>query len=392
VTTAAFEHVLFVHAHPDDETITTGGTIALLRERGAGVTVLTCTRGERGEVVPPELAHLSGDALAEHRAGELAEALRILGVDDQRFLGAADARMAGLPPRRYRDSGMRWGASGPIPVEDADPWSLSAADLREVAGDVATVIAEVRPTAVVSYDEQGGYGHPDHLVAQAAARHAALVLRVPYFSIVADGAGPAADRRVAVGPMLDKKTDALRAHRTQLTVVGDTIVHSGGQSEPIATVETFRHAGEDPGPEPGWEELRPASRLLACAGALAAGVVLGLVGSVNHQLVATPFGIPVWTGAAAALALAVLLLAGARLLTGNRVLAACAAVGLLLVVGILALPGPGGSVLIPANGPGWLWAYGPLVVAAVVLAWPRPRIRTPATMGGAEPVKEGNAS
>src|ERR1700712_2147540 len=99
------ERVLFVHAHPDDETISTGGTIATLIDAGASVTVLTCTRGERGEVVPNELKHLEGStALAAWRAGELAHAMTVLGVTAHRYLGANNARWAGRPSRLYRDS------------------------------------------------------------------------------------------------------------------------------------------------------------------------------------------------------------------------------------------------------------------------------------------------
>src|SRR3712207_5287908 len=116
------ERVLFVHAHPDDESISTGGTIATLVDRGAAVTVLTCTRGERGEVIPPELAHFEGSPdLVPIREEELRKALRELGVVDGRFLGAPNARRPGLPERSYLDSGMRWGADGPEPVHDAHP-------------------------------------------------------------------------------------------------------------------------------------------------------------------------------------------------------------------------------------------------------------------------------
>ncbi|HEU4807029.1 MAG TPA: PIG-L family deacetylase, partial [Homoserinimonas sp.] len=175
--------VLFVHAHPDDETIATGGTIATLIDAGVGVSVLTCTRGELGEVIPPELAHLEGDGprLAEHRVGELAEAMRILGVDDHRYLGEADARLGDLPPRRYLDSGMVWGEAGPEPVADPDDEALCSAPLDEVVADIASVIADIQPSAVVSYDANGGYGHPDHIRTHQAAREAAGVMAVPFF-------------------------------------------------------------------------------------------------------------------------------------------------------------------------------------------------------------------
>jgi N-acetyl-1-D-myo-inositol-2-amino-2-deoxy-alpha-D-glucopyranoside deacetylase len=94
--------VLFVHAHPDDETIVTGGTIAKLVDLGAAVTVLTCTRGELGEVIPDEFKHLEGAGaeLAQFRTGELHSAMHILGVTDHRFLGETSARWAGREPRR----------------------------------------------------------------------------------------------------------------------------------------------------------------------------------------------------------------------------------------------------------------------------------------------------
>src|SRR4051812_49364911 len=124
------ERVLFVHAHPDDETISTGGTIAKLVEDGAWVTVLTCTRGELGSVVPDDLAHLrtDPDALATQRETELAAAMSILGVSDHRYLGAPDARWPGRPARQYRDSGMVWGVSGATAPPTVSPDSLVAAD------------------------------------------------------------------------------------------------------------------------------------------------------------------------------------------------------------------------------------------------------------------------
>src|SRR5258708_24881076 len=92
--------LLLVHAHPDDESIGTGATMAKYAAEGAGVTLVTCTLGELGEVIPPELAHLAADAdggLGEYRIGELAAACAALGVTDHRFLGG---------PRRGRDSGV----------------------------------------------------------------------------------------------------------------------------------------------------------------------------------------------------------------------------------------------------------------------------------------------
>jgi len=388
---AVQEHILFVHAHPDDETIATGGTIATLLGRGAAATVLTCTRGERGEVVPPELKHLDGDgpALAEVRSAELAAAMRVLGVTDHRFLGDPDARVAGGTPRRYLDSGMQWGENGAEALPDADPQSLCSADFGEVVTDIATVIAAVQPTAVVSYDEDGGYGHPDHILAHEAANHAALVLGVPFFAIVPPGSATTGDRVVDIAAVIGAKTDALRAYRTQLTVVGDTIVHSGGQVEPIGTTETFRHYGGQSSSGLEWAEVGVWWKVAAGALALAIGVIVGLIATVNHQLTATVVGTPLPVGVVVSLTLSAALLAGSRLYFGTRVVAGLAALGLLAVVTFLSASGPGGSVLVPANVAGWTWTVGVAVIAAVVLAWPRPGAFARATMvRSPEPEKE----
>ncbi|WP_432535345.1 N-acetyl-1-D-myo-inositol-2-amino-2-deoxy-alpha-D-glucopyranoside deacetylase [Kineococcus arenarius] len=161
--------LLLVHAHPDDESIGTGLTMARYADAGAQVVLLTATRGELGEVIPAELAHLTPEELAEHRTRELAAAMEALGVEDHRFLTRPDGS-------GYRDSGMVWAAPGRAASgEDVDPRALTAADPEEVAERIAEVLREVRPQVVVTYEPGGGYGHPDHVrVAEATAR--ALVL------------------------------------------------------------------------------------------------------------------------------------------------------------------------------------------------------------------------
>ena len=379
-------HVLFVHAHPDDETIATGGTIATLVDWGVGVTVLSCTRGERGEVIPPELKRLEGDgpALARHREGELAAAMGVLGVTDHRFLGEADARLAGLPPRRYLDSGMRWGADGAEALESLDAGSLSAAPLGEVAADVATVIEATRATAVISYDAHGGYGHPDHIRAHDAGRRAAEVLGVPFFAIVPPGDdAEAADVVVDVSSVIGRKTDALRAHRTQVTVEGTRFALSSGPFREIAAEERFRRegrrrvAGYGAGQEEStaWHELGRASRVVACALALLVGAALGGIGTVNHQW-GYSAGFPL--GAIVALALVAALVAGLRLVFATRIVAFFASVGILVALVVLTVGGPGGSVLVPANGAGYGWSYGAAAIIALVLAWPNLAVPHPA--------------
>lgn len=157
------QRLLFVHAHPDDETLTCGITMAHHVARGDEVHVLTCTLGEEGEVIPPELSHLEGhpeDALGPHRHAELSEALTRIGAS-LHVLGARPGTLS-----RYRDSGMAGS-----PAADR-PDAFTRADLAEAAGLVADLIRRVRPDIVVTYDPEGGYGHPDHIQTHRVTRAA----------------------------------------------------------------------------------------------------------------------------------------------------------------------------------------------------------------------------
>ncbi|MFF2657821.1 N-acetyl-1-D-myo-inositol-2-amino-2-deoxy-alpha-D-glucopyranoside deacetylase [Kitasatospora sp. NPDC058032] len=160
MTATTGRRLLLVHAHPDDESINNGATMARYAAEGAHVTLVTCTLGEGGEVIPPELAHLTADRedrLGAHRIGELTEAMAALGVGDVRFLGG---------PGRYRDSGMMG-----VPDNDV-PGCFWRADVDEAAGRLVAVVREVRPQVLVAYDEHGGYGHPDHIQAHRVAMRA----------------------------------------------------------------------------------------------------------------------------------------------------------------------------------------------------------------------------
>jgi N-acetyl-1-D-myo-inositol-2-amino-2-deoxy-alpha-D-glucopyranoside deacetylase len=241
--------VLFVHAHPDDEAIATGATMAKYAAEGAHVTLVTCTIGEEGEIVVPDLAHLAADktdALGKHREEELAEAMRILGVTDHRLLGGSG---------RYRDSGMMG-----EPTNDR-PESFWQADLDEATAEMVAIVREVRPQVIVTYDENGAYGHPDHIrahdVAAGAFRRAADPAFAPgtgdpwqpsklYYTVVPksmiqramdytkalqrdlfDGAQSADDIPFAMADeqvtteidataYVDRKQASLRAHRSQI--------------------------------------------------------------------------------------------------------------------------------------------------------------------------------
>jgi N-acetyl-1-D-myo-inositol-2-amino-2-deoxy-alpha-D-glucopyranoside deacetylase len=136
--------LLCVHPHPDDESIACGGVLARAAAQGIRTVVVTCTGGEEGENLAG--IDLGAATLVEHRRRELADALAALGVDEHEWLGYRDSGMAGTEPNEHPDSFHR-------------------APLDEAAARLATVIRRVRPQVVVSDDERGTYGHPDHVKA-----------------------------------------------------------------------------------------------------------------------------------------------------------------------------------------------------------------------------------
>jgi N-acetyl-1-D-myo-inositol-2-amino-2-deoxy-alpha-D-glucopyranoside deacetylase len=368
------ERVLFVHAHPDDETIETGGTIATLIDSGAWVTVLTCTRGERGEVLPADLrgALESPKALAALRTSELTKAMEILGVTDHRYLGDETAHAADRATRIYRDSGMRWGTDGAEPTGEVDPASLDGADFRDVAADISAVILDVRPDVVVSYDAHGGYGHPDHLRVRDAALRAAQVHGVAYYAIDARG-----ELGVDVSPVLDRKRAALGAYRSQLSLDGDTMVYPGGQRQQVTGVERYSWV-EDPTDAPTpFSEQHPAARFVSAVLGGIIGVALGALLTVYNQFTVRIAGQDIWVGAIAAALIVAAVLVGFRLAFGTRTVPAIAAAGVVAVVVLFSLPNSGGSQLIQQTGPGLLWQIAPIVLGVVVIAWPQARRRGP---------------
>lgn len=199
--------VLAVHAHPDDETLTSGALLATWAAAGLATTVVTCTRGERGEVIGAPLAHLAGDppGLARHREHELAAALAALAVRDHHYLDrlpapapargldrverAGDAAAAGpegtstthsTASTRYEDSGMAWlrtgraGGAAEVPRRAFVGVALDAA-----AGRLALLLRARRPDLVVTYEPGGGYGHPDHVRAHEVTMRAVALATDP---------------------------------------------------------------------------------------------------------------------------------------------------------------------------------------------------------------------
>jgi N-acetyl-1-D-myo-inositol-2-amino-2-deoxy-alpha-D-glucopyranoside deacetylase len=279
--------LLFVHAHPDDESLGTGATIAHYAARGADVRVVTCTLGEEGEVIGDRWAELAvdrADQLGGYRIGELTAALHALGVSGPDYLGGAG---------RWRDSGMPGTAA-------RHRQRFIDADERDTVGALVAVIREQRPHVVVTYDPGGGYGHPDHVhthTVTTAAVAAAGTTDFPgqpwavpkfYWSVFAKGAFLAASRALTPGDLRPEwaippedeftfgyadadidavvktgpdaraaKEAALAAHATQVLVgpTGRACALSNNMALPIVGEEHYVLASGTPGERDsrGWE-------------------------------------------------------------------------------------------------------------------------------------------
>ena len=278
-TPAAARRLLLVHAHPDDETITTGATMAKYVAEGAHVTLVTCTLGEEGEVLVPELAHLASDRddeLGRHRIGELKAAMVELGVTDHRFLGG---------PGRYRDTGMSYGDGGAVlPPDSLKPGTFWTADLREAADELVAVIREVQPQVLITYDEIGGYGHPDHIQAHRVAMYGSALAAAPSYrtdlgpawdvpkiywsamphSVIAEGIAAMREigsdffgvesvddvpfaipdelmtARIDGLDHVEQKFAAMRAHSTQITLDGPFFALSNQVGQQVWGIEYYR--------------------------------------------------------------------------------------------------------------------------------------------------------
>ena len=278
------QRLLLVHAHPDDESITTGATMAYYAARGAQVTLLTCTLGEEGEILVPEYEQLAADQadqLGGLRIAELAEAMRALGITDHRYLGGAG---------RFRDSGMMGTPANEHPRAFWRAASEPAVFDAAVAAAVE-VVREARPQVVVTYDDNGDYGHPDHImahrVATAAVERAAdpgygagepwtvskvywtatpkSVLRQGFeaiqghadlpFGVASVDELPFGVEDDVVTTVLDgtgfgdRKLAALRAHRTQIAVDGVFFALSNMLGREALSVEHFRLVSGEPAGE-----------------------------------------------------------------------------------------------------------------------------------------------
>lgn len=210
-----------VHAHPDDETIGNGVTMARYVDEGAAVTLVTCTLGEEGEVLVPELEHLSAgreDNLAPQRILELTEAMGILGVTDFVRLGGDG---------RFRDSGMAYtsegGATARDILRDDIFWTT---DLLEAANELVPLIRDRRPQVLVTYNEIGGYGHPDHVQAHRVAMYGYLLAATPGYRL--DLGEPWTISRVLWGTMSRSR---MKASIEALRASGDTETFAGFEEQ-----------------------------------------------------------------------------------------------------------------------------------------------------------------
>lgn len=271
--------LLAVHPHPDDESIACGGVLALAADAGHRVAVVTCTAGEEGENLAG--IELGEQDLISHRRRELADALRVLGVDDHTWLG-------------YRDSGMVGTAA------NAHPDAFCRADLYEAAGRLARLIRRFRPDVVVSDGPDGTYGHPDHIQAHRVTERAVVLAADPWWhtpddgdpwqvtkryvtalsrerifalhqrlleeglaSPFGEGAPPASaaelpvgvwDRdvttRVDIRPVLDRKRAAMAAHRSQIGADSFFLNLPDDLASEIFAEEQFVLTSGAPGGEP----------------------------------------------------------------------------------------------------------------------------------------------
>lgn len=209
--------LLAVHAHPDDESSKGAGTLVRYADEGVRTVVVTCTGGEAGDILNPAMDQPGNiERMAELRRQELAKALEILDVSQHYFLG-------------YRDSGM------PDTESNRHPQAFAQADLDEAVARLVRIIRQERPQVLVTYDENGGYPHPDHI-------------RTHEISVAAfDAAGDAGWHPEAGPPFQPLKLYYHAAHTRQRFEA----LHNGALERGIETPygEWLEHWEEEEGPD-----------------------------------------------------------------------------------------------------------------------------------------------
>ena len=357
------KRILLVHAHPDDESLFTGHLIAERLAAGAEVLVLTLTRGERGRVKLDEIKSLEGrlESMGHFRSNELLNALKEYGPGvKHKFAGT----------RAYLDSGMRVNLFGrAAKPRDLDEMSLTAAGSQVIADDILAELKSFKPDAVVTYNAKGGYGHPDHVVAHRATASAlrqyarARRGRAPQFWVIAEP-GERAEVSVGNAETAKIKRAALEAHASQVSISGEGYSLVEGKETRFDAPERFRRTNPNP--------LVMLSPLVTIFWAIPLGVLMGLAGTLMHQVRAqnsehTPIGLIVALISVGALALSL------RLLRSSRGALYLTSITFGITVFTLAQRQAGGEVLIPSNDVGTIWAYGSIILCAVIILFPQIR-------------------
>jgi N-acetyl-1-D-myo-inositol-2-amino-2-deoxy-alpha-D-glucopyranoside deacetylase len=364
-----YRRVLFVHAHPDDESLSTGHVIADRVAAGADVMVLTLTRGERGKMKLVELKALEGNlaAMGAFRTNELINALKEFGTAEIQV----QHRFAGT--RAYLDSGMRINAFGkPGKPKNLDEMALSAVTPSVIADEVIKAIKDFRPEAVVTYNRNGGFGHPDH---RAAFEGTALALRkvakanagrAPKFWVIAEP-GERFDVTIGNESTTAVRKAALNAHASQIIL--------GSETYSLTPSKELRYDAPD--------RLRlirrpsawlPARKVLFSLWGLPLGVLLAVAGTLLHSIHTsgveqTPIGLIVAIIMTGSLGL------GLRLLRSSLGALYLMSLGFYASIWYLDAGRPG-STLIADNELGAWWVYGSSLLLAVILLFPRLRPKT----------------
>jgi N-acetyl-1-D-myo-inositol-2-amino-2-deoxy-alpha-D-glucopyranoside deacetylase len=356
------QRLLIVHAHPDDESLFTGHVIAERLSAKAEVMVFTLTRGERGKVKLEELKSLEGNlaAMGAFRSGELREALAAFGNVKHAFAGT----------RVYKDSGMRLNPLGrPAKPRKLDEMALSAASTSVIADDILKVIQEFKPDAVLTYNRKGGFGHPDHKMAHEATAMAIRMFakkrkgRVPAFWVIAEP-GERFDVQIGDANTAVIKKAALEAHSSQVSIGAETYSLVAGREFRYDRTERLRQAAPNP-----LVHLRP---VLTFFWAIPLGFLLGVAGTLLHQVRATDdsgtaIGLIVALIMTGSLALAI------RLLRRSRGALYLLAATFASTIFWLSQPQSDGTLLIPGNDSGNIWAYGSLGLIAAIILFPNIR-------------------
>jgi N-acetyl-1-D-myo-inositol-2-amino-2-deoxy-alpha-D-glucopyranoside deacetylase len=352
------KRLFIVHAHPDDESLFTGHVIADRVAAKAEVMVFTLTRGERGKVKLEELRPLEGNlqAMGAYRATELREALSAYGNVKHAFAGT----------RAYLDSGLRINSVGkPAKPRDLDEMALSAAATSVIAEDILKAIEEFNPDAVLTYNQKGGFGHPDHKMAYEATslalRKYAKKRRAPQFWVIAEPR-ERFDVEIGSAKTAEIKKAALSAHASQVAVSAETYSVVPGKDVRYDRPERLRRG-----------TLRNFSQVKTVIGsfwALPLGVLFAVAGSLFHQVQANDAG-TTDIGLIVALAMVASIALGLRLMRRSRGALYLFTAAFASTVFWLAQRQPGGDLFIPGNDAGNIWAFGSIGICAFIILFPR---------------------